>query len=84
MKIDIRECLDAREWCDSFIQRYIVLLDNATYMESEHIQKEKEYGITWRSAFKAELQKIIDELFKQLVNPDGNQDPNANPFSVLH
>ena len=54
--IDPDTVVDAREYCQGIMQRYITLLDNATYMPCEHIQKEKEYGIPWRSAFKAELE----------------------------
>lgn len=51
-KIPLSECISSREYCDKIMFRYITLLDNATFMPSEHIQKEKEYGITWRTAFK--------------------------------
>ena len=66
-KLNLSECVDSRVYCDSIMQRYIVVLDNATFIPCEHIQKEKEYGITWRSAFKAELQDLIDDLAKKLI-----------------
>ena len=50
-------------------------MDNAKCMPNEHIQKEKEYGIEWRTAFKKELEKIV-QLTKRLLNPkpDGEGD----------
>ena len=42
------------------MQRFVILLDNAAYMPLEHVQKEKEYGIPWRSAFKAELETFLE------------------------
>ena len=67
------------------MQRYITLLDNATYMPCEHIQKEKEYGIPWRSAFKKELQTMIDVLAKRTISSDGfDEDSNDDPFVLLH
>lgn len=80
---DIRECFDAREYCDAFMARYIVLLDNVIYMPSEHVQKEKEYGITWRSAFKKELNCLVDALYIGLDEPEGANE-NMDPFTVLH
>lgn len=51
---ELSNCVNARDYCDAMTTRFIVLLDAATFMKHEHIQKEKEYGITWRSAFKTE------------------------------
>ena len=53
--INLAECVSARSYCAAMMQRYVTLLDCATFMPSEHIQKEKEYVITWRTAFKAQL-----------------------------
>ena len=53
------------------MQRYIILLDNATYMPAEHIQKEKEYGIVWRGALKKELFTFADQIYKRMVGEDG-------------
>lgn len=36
-KINIVDCLDSRAYCDSIMQRYIVVLDNATFIPCEHI-----------------------------------------------
>ena len=58
------------------MQRYICILDNATYMPCEHIQKEKEYGIPWRSVFKVELASLVGELKKRVMegNENGTQE----------
>ena len=41
----------------------------AEYLKSEHNQKEKEYGISWRSAYKAIILQIVFDLEKnKLVN----------------
>ena len=66
------------------MQRYITLLDNATYMPCEHIQKEKEYGIPWRSAFKAELESMVDALAKRTISSDGFDKDTEDPFVVMH
>ena len=51
-------------------------------MPCEHIQKEKEYGITWRTAFKLELNAFIEILAKKLVSTGGFAE--QDPFEVLH
>ena len=50
-------------------------------MPAEHIQKEKEYGITWRSAFKKELAALVNALCEKLTSGEGEQ---SDPFEVLH
>ena len=82
--IDPDSVVDAREYCQGIMQRYITLLDNATYMPCEHIQKEKEYGIPWRSAFKAELEQMIDALAKRTISADGFDEDLEDPFELLH
>ena len=64
--LSIDDCVLARDYCQTIMQRYITLLDNATYMPCEHIQKEKEYGIKWRTTFKLELEKTYDKLVMKL------------------
>ena len=61
----------------------MTLLDNATYMPCEHIQKEKEYGIPWRSAFKKELMAFADATYKRLVGDDGFPE-TEDPFVFFH
>ena len=65
------------------MQRFVTLLDNATYMHVEYIQKEKEYGITWRSAFKAELFQFADATFKRVIGDQGFSE-NDDPFLFFH
>ena len=36
-------------------EKWAKLIDNARYLGVEHIHKEKEYGIKWRTVFKVEL-----------------------------
>lgn len=76
------ECISARTFCEGVMNRYITLLDNATFMPSEHIQKEKEYGITWRTAFKKELNDLVGVVTRKLISSDA--DPSAEPFETLH
>lgn len=64
------------------MQRYITLLDIATFMPSEHIQKEKEYGITWRTAFKKELNELVAVVSKKLISED--EEISSDPFEVIH
>ena len=82
--IDIEQCVLARDYCQTIMQRYITLLDNATYMPCEHVQKEKEYGIPWRSAFKAEMEVMIDALAKRTISSDGFDADHEDPFVVMH
>ena len=79
------DCTSARDWCTKMMERYIDVLDNATYMPCEHIQKEKEYGITWRSAFKAQLHELINDLHLRFIPGDDGYDPlTTDPFVLLH
>ena len=61
----------------------MTLLDNATYMPCEHIQKEKEYGIPWRTAFKKELYFFADQSYKRMVGDDGFPE-TEDPFVFFH
>ena len=65
------------------MQRFVVLLDNAAYMPLEHVQKEKEYGIPWRSAFKAELEIFSEQAKARFLGDEGERvaDP---PFEFFH
>ena len=65
------------------MDRFFTLLDNITYMKHEHIQKEKEYGITWRSAFKVELYRISNDLHKRVI-ADDDEEAEEDPFIILH
>mgnify|MGYP006975747166 CR=1 FL=1 len=65
------------------MQRFVTLLDNATYMPLEHIQKEKEYGIPWRSSFKSEVEIFAEEAKKRFMGEESN--PVADdPFVFFH
>ena len=48
---------DAKKTCTDLLARWVNLIDNATYMPVEHLFKEKDFGIRWRSAFKEEMKK---------------------------
>ena len=61
----------------------MTLLDNVTYMPIEHIQKEKEYGIPWRSAFKAELLEFT-KLAKDRILGEGDLLADEEPFTFFH
>ena len=61
----------------------MTLLDNATYMPCEHKQKEKEYGIPWRSAFKKEVHSFADLAYKRMVGEDGFPETD-DPFLFFH
>ena len=51
------------------IHNWAKVYDKARYLKSEHDLKEKEYGIPWRSAYKAVIIQIILDLEKgKLVN----------------
>ena len=52
-------------------------------MPCEHKQKEKEYGIPWRSAFKKELYEFADSTHKRLVGEEGFPE-TEDPFVFFH
>lgn len=52
-------------------------------MPCEHRQKEKEYGIPWRSAFKKELYEFADAAHKRLVDESGFPE-TEDPFLFFH
>ena len=52
-------------------------------MPCEHMQKEKEYGIPWRSAFKKELLAFADTTHKRLVDNNGFNE-TEDPFLFFH
>jgi len=72
------ELIDSKDFCRQVMDRFIDALDNATYMPHEHIQKEKEYGIKWRTAFKTELQEQVQSLCK------ADAKVGVDPFVDLH
>lgn len=80
--LSLVDCVSARAYCEGIMARYINLLDNATFMPSEHIQKEKEYGITWRTAFKKELNDLVAVVSKKLISAD--EEVSSDPFEVIH
>jgi hypothetical protein len=66
------------------MDRFFTLLDNVTYMKHEHIQKEKEYGIPWRSAFKVELHEISQALHARTMSESEAEEMDEDPFVVMH
>ena len=82
-KMSTEDCMMARTYCSEMMQRYITLLDNATYMPSEHVQKEKEYGIAWRTAFKKEMIQFADAVTKRMISEDGF-DEAEDPLQFFH
>ena len=68
------------------MERYVTLLDNATYMPIEHIQKEKEYGIPWRTTFKQEVLALADVTHRKFVGEEagGFQADQEDPFHFYH
>ena len=49
--------------------RWATVVDNVRYLNVEYRHKEKEYGIKWRTAFKAELDKTFQEITAKYGNP---------------
>lgn len=79
------ELVEAQDYCMKVMQRYIDILDDATYMPNEHIWKEKEYGIPWRSEFKTHLDMIIKKLAKKALGKETATDlKDKDPFVLLH
>ena len=77
----------SRDFCHALMQRFVTLLDNAAYMPLEHVQKEKEYGIPWRSAFKAELGTFLEQAKQRFLGDENEGDFRSVadlPFEFFH
>ena len=61
--LDRDTLFDSRKICQDHMVRWVALLDNATYMPIEHIQKEREFSIKWRTAFKEEMAELLSAEF---------------------
>lgn len=83
-RIDRGNCVEARKFCQAVMQRFVTLLDNATYMPIEHVQKEKEYGIPWRSAFKAELQAFTEVAKSRFLGEEQKFELADEAFVFFH
>ena len=81
-KCDLNDCVDTRAYCADMMARWFNLRDCAQYLSAEHQQKEREYGITWRSAFKQQLNKKTNELSVKLTGSGIAED--QDPFDVLY
>lgn len=73
----------SRDFCHALMQRFVKLLDNAAYMPLEHVQKEKEYGIPWRSAFKAELNTFSEQAKARFLGDEAGGVADS-PFEFFH
>ena len=62
-------------------QRWASIIDNARYLDTEYIQKEKEYGINWRAAYKVILHQQVEKLVAKFDNPLSGQE--AEPFKII-
>ena len=82
-KIQADDCVSSRQYCSDMMQRYITLLDNATYMPTEHVQKEKEYGIQWRTAFKREMISFADAVARRMIRDEGFDEAD-DPLLFFH
>ena len=47
-------------------EKWKKLRNFAYYLKSEHEQKEKEYGIPWRSSFKVEIRNALIDMRNKL------------------
>ena len=48
------------------------------------LQKEREYGIRWRSAFKKELKELVDTMAARTLSSDGFNEKFESEFHLLH
>ena len=80
-RISPDECMDAQKYCKSILDRYLDLLDNIVCMKWEHIQKEKEYGIIWRSEFKKEMTTMTNSVNQETFGVP--MLAGSDPFIVL-
>lgn len=81
-KLDASQLLKSDEYCDKVIREWKVLVDWVKYLTPEHQQKEREYGIPWRSAFKQEMHICLQNLCLELYNNKSFLD-GKDPFLGL-
>lgn len=58
------------------------LANQSLYLLAEHDQKEKEYGIPWRSAFKVAINTSVTDLRLKLFGKQ-DQDAKLSPFEAI-
>ncbi|CDW79693.1 UNKNOWN [Stylonychia lemnae] len=81
-KVNVNELIVSTKYCQEAYDNWKKLLNQSQYLSSEHEQKEKEYGIPWRSAFKVEIRSALSHLKHRLFGrPD--IDENEDVFNSL-
>ena len=80
-RIAVEDCFDVKRYCKIIVDRYLEALDNIICMKWEHIQKEKEYGIEWRSVYKKEMTQLANEV--NLMAFGVEMLKGSDPFIVL-
>ena len=65
-KLNASELVDSKEYCLKEFEKWKKLRNFAYYLKSEHEQKEKEYGIPWRSSFKVEIRNALIDMRNKL------------------
>ena len=74
--------VQAEHFCDEILNRWKRLANWAKYLSPEHEQKEREYGIPWRSAFKVEAKKELKEIKIKLLGLNEEKE-DEDPFAIL-
>ena len=66
--------------------RYMTLLDNANCMRVENVQKEREYSMRWRIAFKKEVKVLADETYIRIIDRESTNGlpDDQDPFDFFH
>eukprot|EP00347_Sterkiella_histriomuscorum_P000466 403375749 len=82
-KTNVLDFKNLNEHCKEQYEQWKKLNNQARYLSSEHDQKEKEYGIAWRSAFKIEINKALLQLRMKLFGIDKIED-GEDVFSALN
>ena len=72
--------MKAGEYCQEVLDRWKVMANWCKYLRSEHEQKEREYGIPWRSQFKIESIKEVKEVKSKIFGEDFDKNDQLTPF----
>ena len=65
---DTKEYTD-KEWLDYYAERWSKVVDNFRYIDFEYRHKEKEFGVSWRTEFKLELDAEYNKFMERFENP---------------
>ena len=81
--VNISTLKKSDEYCLDALSHWKKLRSWAQYLECEHDQKVKEYGISWRTAFKAEIAHAVEELKQRVYHESVENMHNESLFKII-